>query len=677
MNTLHPAAGNYFGIPGFAYAWGLLIISLGLFTFIIYRRCRMIASGRPDPRFSDLGRRFADLITYGFIQKRQPRYLLAGVLHLMIFWGFVVLGLRSIDLITQGLNLPILKPIMDTDLGSHYDTLKDLFELIVLAACLLAILRRAVFRPERYENSHRGEAFLVLSLISFLMVTDMFYEGSAHLLYSPPERWLPASQLAASLLPNSNTGLLNTVHKWTYWLHLLSFYFFLNFLPLGKHFHIITSLPNVFLRKLNRGSLKPARWEVENIEDLDYAGIERFEDFTWKHILDFCTCTECGRCTDICPANAIGRPLSPKMITLKLRDHGYERYPILDGNNRADSEGNAQSLVGDVIDHEEIWSCTTCGACEEECPIFIEYIDKIVDMRRHLIESAQNPKTFNQVLMQFEKTGNPFGKPATKRADWIKEIEDIPIKVLDEGDGVDVLFFVDSYGSYDPRVQAIATAIVKGLHLAQIDFGILGPLEMDSGHQVRRIGEEGLFQLLMEQNVEILKSVRFNKIITTDPHAFNTLAKDYSEHFEVQHYANFFISLVESGQWRPSRTLSDIDAYTYHDPCYLGRHNGIYDEPRRLLRAIPGLKIVEMKRAKDRSFCCGGGDIILWHEIDQEEIRMAEMRLQMAKDTGASVIVTACPFCLIHFEDAIKTSGLEEEIRVIDLMELFISAFTD
>jgi Fe-S oxidoreductase len=330
-------------------------------------------------------------------------------------------------------------------------------------------------------------------------------------------------------------------------------------------------------------------------------------------------------------------------------------------------------MVGGIISADEIWSCTTCGACEEECPVFIEYIDKIVDMRRHLIETAQNPKTFNQVLMHFEKTGNPFGKPATKRGDWIKELEDADVRVLKEGDEVEVLYFVDSYGSFDPAAQAIAAAIVKGLNAAGVDFGILGTLEKDSGHQVRRMGEEGLYQLLVEENMETFSNLRFKRIVTTDPHAFNTLKKDYPGDFEAFHYTQFFQSLVETGQLKPARSLDAKDIYTYHDPCYLGRHNGIYEEPRQLLRSIPGLNLVEMERSKDRSFCCGGGDIVLWHEIEQEDVRMASMRIQMAKEAGANVIVTACPFCFIHFEDAIKTDGLETDLRVVDLMSLFVS----
>lgn len=676
MHAIHPAAQTYIGLPGYAFTWLIFVFALCLFAYILYRRYLLINSGQSDPRLSEIGNRLLGLITYGLGQRRQPRYLWAGLIHILIFWGFVVLGLRSIDLISQGLNLPFLRPLMQGGFAVFYNTLKDLFELVVLVTCAAAILRRAIARPERYEGSHQFEAYFVLCLIALLMVTDMFYEGSALLLdksESSEAGWLPASQLAALILSGCTSHSLKAIHVWSYWLHILTFFFFLNYLPLSKHFHIITALPNIFLRKLSKGSVKPARWGIEDLEELETLGVQGIEDFTWKHILDFFTCTECGRCSDHCPANAIGRPLSPKMITIKLRDSGYRKVPIVNWKRVGDKENDSSPMVGGLIAHDEIWSCTTCGACEEECPVFIEYIDKIVDMRRHLIETSQNPKTFNQVLMHFEKTGNPFGKPAAKRADWVKELEDISVRILEEGDEVDILYFVDSYGSYDPRIQSIASSIVKGLSLAEIDFGILGPSEKDSGHQVRRMGEEGLFQLLVEENVEALKGCKFKGVITTDPHAFNTLKNDYPMPMTTYHYSQFFLTLIESGRLRPSNPLDRKDVYTYHDPCYLGRHNEVYDAPRKLLRSLPGLTLVEMERSRDRSFCCGGGDIILWHEIEQEEMRMAEKRLRMAAETGANVIVTACPFCLIHFEDAIKTTGLEEEIRVVDLMELLIS----
>ncbi len=667
------AVGGNQGYAAIVLMWLIVAAALTVFAITIRSRLTLLLKGQADPRFSQLKRRFRDLINYGFIQKRQPRYLWAGVIHLMIFWGFVVLGLRSLDLVTEGLGIPIFSPFMHSPLGTFYNSIKDIFELIVLFACIWAILRRAIVKPERYEGSHTFEAYLVLGLISFLMITDMLFEGSGILLGGQANGWLPAGQLGTLFLPENNPQALSVILRTSYWLHILAFFLFLNLLPLSKHFHIITALPNVFFHSLDKGAIKPAKYGVEDIFELESLGVEKIEDFTWKHILDFYTCTECGRCTDNCPANAIGRPLSPKGLTINLRDHAYEKYPLWSFLPQPQKDADEKPMVGGIVGLDELWSCTTCGACEQECPVFIEYIDKMIDMRRHVLETSQGPKTFNQVLMFVEKTGNPFGKPAAKRADWVKEMEVPHVKILKKGDKTDVLYYVDGYASFDPRSQEIAASIAKGLNLAGMKFGILGRMEKDTGHQVRRMGEEGMFQMLVEENTETLSSIEFKWIITTDPHAYNALKKDYPEPYKVYHYAQFFLVLVETGFLQSQKAVEKTDVYTYHDPCYLGRHNGIYEEPRKLLKSIPGLQLVEMERSRDRSFCCGGGDVMLWHEIEQEEMRMAEKRIEMAIEAGATIIVTACPFCLIHFEDAIKTGGLEDKIRVVDLMELFVS----
>ena len=674
-SKVQPALENYFGIPGFFITLLILIGGLALFTYIIYKRSLLLRSAKPDPRFDSIWRRLYDCIVYGIFQKRQPRYPWIGILHIMIFWGFVVLALRTISLYGLGLRAGFVLPFMGGLLGEFYYLLKDIFEIIVLFACIAAILRRAIGRPSRYEfrhgEAHKFHAYLVLGLISFLMITDIAIDGSGILLGEERAYWLPAAYSASYLLNGLDQATLKTVCLWNYWLHILAIMVFLNYLPLGKHFHIITAIPNVFLRKLKKGSIKPPRWDVEDIEELDSLGVEKVQDFTWKHILDFYTCTECGRCSDNCPANMVRRPLSPMEVTVKIRDSAYQSRPIFNITGKGDSQDQGLALIGNVLEPDEIWSCTTCGACEEECPVFIEYIDKMIDLRRYMVESAMIPKDFQDALMRFEKTGNPFGKPPAKRADWVKELDDVSVKILEEGDEVDVLYFVDSYPSFDPQLQRIAMAIVRGLSKAGINFGILGPGESDSAHQVRRLGEEGLFQFLVEGNIEAFKTCSFNHIVTTDPHAFNTLKNDYPGNWVVRHYSEFFLPLIEDGRLKPTKSLDKGEMYTYHDPCYLGRHNGIYEAPRKILASIPGIQMVEMERSRDRSFCCGGGDVNLWYDIEEEEMRMGEKRVAMARETGATVIVTACPFCLLNFDDAIKTSGLEGEIKVVDLMELF------
>ncbi len=675
---IQPAVERYLGIPGSFITLFILLIGLALFLYIIYKRLELLRSGKPDPRLDSLKQRSYDLIRYGILQWRQPRYLWIGILHIMIFWGFVVLALRSISLYALGIKAGFVLPLMGGSLGHLYSSLKDIFEIIVLFACIAAILRRAISRPSRYEfkrgKAHKFHAYLVLGLISFLMVTDIAMDGSAIVLGEEHATVLPTAQAASYLFTGLSRPALRVFFLWNYWLHVITLMVFLNYLPIGKHFHILTALFNVFLRKLKKGSIKPARWDVANIEDLDSLGVEKLGDFTWKHILDFYTCTECGRCSDNCPANTVGRPLSPMEVTIKVRDYAYESKPLIPFMSRRSSRDPDLPLIGNILTPDEIWSCTTCGACEEECPVFIEYIDKMIDLRRHMVESAAIPKDFQDALLRFEKTGNPFGKPPGKRADWVNELDDVPVKILEEGDEVDVLYFVDSYASFDPQIQQIAMAIVRGFTEAGVDFGILGPRESDSAHQVRRLGEEGLFQFLVEENMETFKACTFKEIVTTDPHAFNTLKKDYPGNLEVKHYTEFFLSLIESGRFRPVRSLDSGDIYTYHDPCYLGRHNGIYEAPRKILASIPDIKIVETENNRDRSFCCGGGDINLWYDIEQEEMRMGEKRVRMARDAGATVIVTACPFCLLNFDDAIKTTGLEGELKVVDLMELLMSA---
>jgi len=314
------------------------------------------------------------------LQKRQPRYLWIGILHILIFWGFVVIALRTTTLYGLGLKAEFVLPFMGGSLGEFYHLLKDVFEIIVLFACIAAILRRAISRPARYKfkhgKAHKFHAYLVLGLISFLMVTDIAMDGSGILLGEDRAYWLPAAQSASYLLSGLGQDTLKTVYLWNYWLHILSIMVFLNYLPLGKHFHIITAIPNVFLRKLKKGSIKPPRWDVENIEELDSLGVDKVEDFTWKHILDFYTCTECGRCSDNCPANTVGRPLSPMEVTLKIRDHAYESKPIFSLAGKGGSQDQGLPLIGNVLEPDEIWSCTTCGACEEECPVLLNILTK-------------------------------------------------------------------------------------------------------------------------------------------------------------------------------------------------------------------------------------------------------------------------------------------------------------
>jgi len=367
----------------------------------------------------------------------------------------------------------------------------------------------------------------------------------------------------------------------------------------------------------------------------------------------------------------VERPLSPRCITVKARDYSCQHYPVLGrANDGRPLVGSKDS--GSIYSEDEIWSCTTCGACEAECPLLIEYIDKIVDLRRGMVDDGNVPQSLQKPLKALESRGNPYGKMEKKKADWAnaKEFQQIcPVKTLDTKNGADTLYFVDSITSYDDRMQSIGRATAKILNHVGENFGILGTAERDSGHEVRRFGEETLFMALRDNNVEAIKASGVKRIVTADPHAYNALKHDYKDVPPVEHISQVIAREVKAGKIKFNPVENADSVYTYHDPCYLGRHNQIYDDPRDVLDAIPGLKRVEMKRSRDRSFCCGGGGLMLFYE-PKEEQRMGVKRVQMAAEAGANVIVTACPFCMVNIEDAIKVAGLDGKMTAIDLAEL-------
>ncbi|WP_319409460.1 (Fe-S)-binding protein [uncultured Desulfosarcina sp.] len=624
--------------------------------------------------------RILNVLKIWLAQYRQPRYLMAGVVHIMIFAGFLILSIRSSSLVVMGISDSFVMPGFGGLLGDIYSILKDYAATVVLVACAIAAYRRAVVKPARYAvpakygKDHTAEALFVLGLISTLMISESLFEASSvaanvqrgfHAEFLAP---ISLAWLFKSALLSTSVETLQIIHIVAYYIHDLTFFFFLCFLPLGKHFHVITSLFNVFFMRIDRGNIKPVRYGIksEDLDDLESFGVKRLEDFTWKHILDFYSCADCGRCSDNCPANAVGRPLSPRFISIKGRDLAFKNYPIYPYGS---SFKKSENLIGTTYEEDEIWSCTTCGACEQECPLGIEYIDKIVDLRRGMVDEGMVPQSLQKPLSALEKRGNPWGKMEKKRADWIKDLpDDVVVKDLAK-ESADALYFVDSITSYDDRMQSIGKATATILSRAGSDFGILGKEEKDSGNEIRRFGEEMLFQTMKESNTDAILNSGVKHIITADPHAYNALKNDYQGLPPIEHISQFIARNVKSGNIRLTGANGDGKVYTYHDPCYLGRHNDVYDDPRSALDAITGLKRVEMERCRDRSFCCGGGGLMLFYEPEEEQ-RMGVLRVEMAAKAGANVIVTACPFCLVNMEDAIKVAGLEGKMEAIDLSEL-------
>ena len=676
-----PAKASFLGVPTLVFSILIPIVGVVIFTYIMYLRAVPLVKAAPDLRWNRFSERVKNLLKIWLLQYRQPRYMLAGVLHIIIFAGFLILSIRSVSLVILGILPDFIFPGLGGPLGSLYNFFKDYAATLVLIACLIAAYRRVILKPERYAvpahygKDHTLEAVFVLGLISTLMISESIFEASAaigqlsaglHAEFIAP---LSLSWIFKVVLGNASSGTLQKTHLIMYYIHDLTFFFFLCFLPLGKHFHVITSIFNVFFMRIDKGNLKPVRHGLsdDQLDDLESFGVKKLEDFTWKHILDFYSCADCGRCSDRCPANAVKRPLSPRFISIKGRDLVFKNYPIYPvGSFFTESE----PMIGSIYEEDEIWSCTTCGACEQECHLGIEYIDKIVDLRRGMVDDGNVPQSLQKPLGALEKRGNPWGKMERKRGDWIKELpESIKVKVLGNKESAETLYFVDSITSFDDRMQAIGRATAKILHGVGADYGILGKSERDSGHEVRRFGEEMLFQDLRDRNTKAILNAGIDRIVTTDPHTFNALRNDYADIPPVEHISQFILRNIEFNALKLEAVGDTDKIYTFHDPCYLGRHNDLYEEPRGVIDAIPGIKRVEMEACRDRSFCCGGGGLMLFYEPEEEQ-RMGVLRVEMAVQAGANVIVTACPFCMVNIEDAIKVAGKEGQIEAIDLAEL-------
>ncbi len=685
---ISPSASTILGIPANIIYILIPLIGVGTFIYIVYRRMIPLRVAAPDNRLDRIPERIRKVARIWLAQWRHPRYLLAGVVHIFLFAGFLILGARSTQLVIVGFAEGFQLPGFGGAFGSIYNVIKDYAATWVLIAVIIAAVRRSIIKPPRYAvppqygRDHTWEALLVLGLIATLVITESLFEASLiaaemqkgqHVAAAAPLTlvWFFKHGIGAA-----SPAALQGMHSVSYFIHEITFFFFLCFLPMGKHFHVVTSIFNVFFMRLDRGNVKPVQHGVadENLDDLESFGVKLYEDFTWKHMLDFYTCADCGRCSDRCPANAVGRPLSPRFISIKGRDYAFKHYTWIGANG-----GEAKPLIGDIYSEDEIWSCTTCGACEQECPLGIEYIDKMVDLRRGMVDDGLVPQSLQKPLGALEKRGNPWGKMERKRADWTKEIaEQSPVTILDKkGKTAKNLYFVDSISSFDDRMQEIARATASILDAAGIEFGILGKNERDSGHEVRRFGEEMLFQDLKDRNTDAILNSGAEQIITADPHAYNALRNDYPDLPPVEHISQTIVRSVNAGKIRLKPAADTGKIYVYHDPCYLGRHNSLYDDPRAAIDAIQGLHRIEMEgNCQDRSFCCGGGGLMLFYEPEEDQ-RMGVLRVEMAKQAGANVIVTACPFCLVNIEDAIKVAGLEGEMEAIDLCELVAEHLVD
>ncbi|GAB4304947.1 MAG: heterodisulfide reductase-related iron-sulfur binding cluster [Myxococcota bacterium] len=666
----------------------VLLVALGLFAFSMYRRIVVLFAFRGDVRWDNIWERMGKAFSYAFFQKRFFRKweLLSGLAHVAIFWGFLILGIRVVWMVMQSYIPGFNYPLFDGPVGSVYWVLQNIFILAVLFGVGVGLIRRLLTRPKRLLFS--AEAVVILLLITTIVTTDALYDA-VKFNYVSDSHEIPYAFLGTMLAPlfsGLSSDTLATLLVLFYWINLGCILAFLNFLPYGKHFHVVTAIPNTFFYRLGSpGALSKLDFE----KDEEYFGAGRLEDLPWKAAMDMFTCTECGRCSAGCPAWLTDKPLDPRKIITKERDHLKEYTPFymqlgfaklkgnLDEFKKLAEETERPALIGDIQDPEAIWSCTSCRHCQYSCPVTIEHVDNIIEMRRYLVQAESKfPKELTNVFKGIEQNGNPWNLGANKRQDWIEGL-DVPVmaELSEEERGkLEFLFWVGCAGSFDERNIKISKALVKIFKRAGLNFAILGNEETCTGDSARRAGNEYLFQTMAQANIERLGGYGVKKIVTACPHCFNTLKNEYPSfggNYEVIHHSVLIAELIKSGRIRlEGKTPYKV---VFHDPCYLGRYSSIYDEPREVIGAIPGITQVESARNKDLSFCCGGGGARVWME---EHIgrRVNQERALELNGTDANIVAVACPFCIIMLEDAIGAKNLDEKMKVRDISELVSEA---
>jgi Fe-S oxidoreductase len=649
----------------------ILILALVLTAGVFVRRTRLLTRlvklGRPVDRSGEVGRRAARVTGQVLGQRKLFQRALPGLMHAFIFWGFLVLLTTIVEALGQAIDPDFALPLIGH--AGWLGLVQDVFAGLVLVGIAIAIWIRVAQRPERFVGSHRLEAFRILGLITWIILTLFLLRGARVALgtSSYPTSWTPVSTAFSHLFTWMDGGW-RTFFAWLFlWAHLALVLGFLVYLPYSKHLHIITSAFNVWFSSTKPGgALEPLKIDMAKLEAGEQSlGAETVGDLTRKELLDLYACTECGRCQSACPAWNTGKPLSPKLLIMNLRDHLFEEGPKILEVLAAGGTPEGVALVPGVIDDDVIWSCTTCGACMQECPVDIEHIDTIVDLRRALLMGESRfPAEAGAMLRNLETQSNPWGVSQSQRADWADGL-DVPIV---NGSAPEYLYWVGCAGSFDERAQDISRAVAELLQRAGVSFAILGPRELCTGDPARRMGNEFLFQTLAEQNIETMNSIGVTKVIANCPHCFNTLRNEYPQYggdFEVIHHTELLGRLVAEGRLRPTEDVEALVAY--HDPCYLGRHNQVYDAPRDVLAGLPGVRTVEMPRHKERGMCCGAGGARMWMEEGIGKRINAE-RMDEAATTGADTVGVACPYCLIMLDDGAKGRG--DGTQVLDVAQL-------
>jgi Fe-S oxidoreductase len=637
----------------------LLAVAGALFTRRALLLVGLVRAGKPVERTDDLPGRVRNEAMIVLGQRKLFQRLLPGAVHAAIFWGFLVLFptivLAMLSAIDRSWTIPWL--------GSQgwFMALVDAFSVLVLAGVITAAWIRKVVRPARFEGSHLGEADFILLMIALVVVTLLGWHAAR--IASGLSEW-PAH---ASFLSNWLSGHVGSSprvrERVLVWAHVGVILTFLAYLPYSKHLHIATAGINVFFgRTRRRGRLEPLRFDVP--DDEMRFGAATIGDLTWKEMVDSFSCTECGRCQDVCPAYATGKLLSPKLLIMGIRDQLLAEGPNLLAG------GELSPIVGNGVPEEMVWDCVTCGACIHECPVSIEHVDHIVDLRRNLVMMESSfPQESESMLRDVERIGNPWGKPQGDRAAWAEELG---VRVVEEGEPApEILYWVGCAAAYDERARKAAESTVKLLQKAGVDFAILGARESCTGDPARRMGNEYVFQSYAEQNVTTLNDAGVTKIVASCPHCLNSLGNEYPDfggRYEVMHHTELLAELLREGRLQPKAGETEI---TYHDSCYLARHNDVRDEPRELVAAVG--KPVEMARNRERTFCCGAGGAHMW--MEERGTPINEERVREAVETGAETLAVACPFCTVMLDDGVRSLG--KQLRVVDVSTLLVESIED
>lgn len=656
-----------------------LLVALISFAINFAYILKSLRIAQDPPGFGAWARRGGVFVKQVLGHEKLLRQPVAGVIHLSIFWGFVVLTLGTLEWFYYGLSGGKDFSFLGGATYGAFLFSQDLFNVLVLLAVLAALYRRLIVKPKRMSDNSWGskaDAYFILAMILGLVLSGLgthsvaIQQGSE--VYAS---YKPFSALIASVWPEAWTA--DAVYYTFWWAHLLIVLGFLNYLPFSKHLHVIVAAPNVLLSKTRpRGELTKLDLEDESIEKF---GAEKPEELSWKHLLDAYSCTECGRCNEFCPTATTGKALRPKTLMIELRKATEERVQAV---NKAQKQGEDQlaeaekktyekCLVPDTFTDQFVWDCTTCGACVEACPVMIDHVDSIVEMRRALVlNQGSNPDEATAAFRNWETSSNPWGLPEESRQEWLVE-KGVPL-YEPEGD-FEYLYYIGCAGSFDQRNKNVVDSVVAILQAAGVKFGILGKEEKCNGETARRMGNEWLAQEMIQTNLELLQGKMVKKVITSCPHCFNTLKNEYPAFggdFEVIHHTELIDQLIQEGKLNLQSDA--VDSVTYHDSCYIGRYNKIYDQPRNILSQVSAEKPREMKRSRERGFCCGAGGGRMWLEETTGE-RVNQNRTDEILGTGAKTVGVACPFCMTMISDGMKSKG-REDVEVKDVAEIVAGA---